>query len=149
MSEKKPLGLNVLRTNDKVDELRAAFAAGDRPTPAAAPVEPSAPALDEDQQTVRDRVIETLETIYDPELPVNIYDLGLIYAIDVDPDLNVKIKMTLTAPACPVADSIVREVEVKVRDTPGVSASKVELVWQPAWDKSRMTEAALLELGLL
>ena len=147
MSEKKSLGLNVLRTNDKVNELRAAFAAAP-PTPAAPPVA-AQPALDEDQQTVRDRVIETLETIYDPELPVNIYDLGLIYAIDVDAELNVKICMTLTAPACPVADSIVREVEVKVRETPGVSASKVELVWQPAWDKSRMTEAALLELGLL
>ena len=148
MTDKKPHGLNVLRTNDKVDELRAAFASSDRPaTPAASPV--ASPALDEDQQTVRDRVIQTLETIYDPELPVNIFDLGLIYAIDVDPGLAVNIQMTLTAPACPVADMIVREVETKVRATPGVASAKVELVWQPAWDKSRMSEAALLELGLI
>lgn len=147
MSEKKSLGLNVLRTNDKVDALREQLA-NDKPTPATAPIATPG-TLNEDQETVRNRVIETLQTIYDPELPVNIYDLGLIYAIDVDEELAVKVRMTLTAPACPVADSIVREVELKTRDTPGVSAANVELVWSPPWDKSRMTEAALLELGLL
>lgn len=148
MSEKR--SLNVLRTNNKVDELRRAFNADGPTGPTPSSVEPVASTpLDADQEAVRARVIETLETIYDPELPVNIYDLGLIYAIDVDAELEVKVRMTLTAPACPVADSIVREVEQKVRATPGVNAAKVELVWQPAWDKSRMTEAALLELGLL
>ena len=146
MTEKR--SLNVLQPNDKVDELRRAFAADGAPTPADVLPIASTP-LGDDQEAVRARVIETLETIYDPEIPVNIYDLGLIYAIDLDAASAVRIRMTLTAPACPVADAIVREVETKVRATPGVSASKVELVWQPAWDKSRMTEAALLELGLL
>jgi metal-sulfur cluster biosynthetic enzyme len=87
--------------------------------------------------------------VFDPELPVNIVDLGLIYAIDIDADYNARLKMTLTAPACPVADQIVREVEAKTRATPGVSSARVDLVWSPAWEKSRMSDAALLELGLL
>lgn len=138
MSEKR--SLNVLRSNDHVDALRASLAT-DRPTPAAAPA-PTGDAL-------RDAIVEQLQTVYDPELPVNIYDLGLVYEIDVSPENAVRVRMTLTAPACPMADSIVRDVETKVRATPGVSSAKVELVWSPPWDKSRMTEAALLELGLL
>lgn len=107
------------------------------------------PSLSEDQKIVRERVIETLQTIYDPELPVNLYDLGLIYDIAVDVDFNVQIQMTLTAPACPVAGTLPGEVERKVATVPGVASAKVELVWSPPWDKSRMSESALLELGLL
>lgn len=105
--------------------------------------------MSEDQKVVRERVIETLQTVYDPELPVNLYDLGLIYDIAVDADFNVKIQMTLTAPGCPVAGTLPGQVERRVAETPGVESAKVELVWSPPWDKSRMSEAAMLELGLL
>lgn len=110
---------------------------------------PEVTTADEDGKIVAERILESLQTVYDPELPVNIVDLGLIYAIDIDTDYGAKLKMTLTAPGCPVADQIVREVESKMRATPGVSEAKVELVWSPPWEKSRMSDAALLELGLL
>lgn len=143
--------LNVIQPNDKVEELRAAFK---NQPPMHSPNESIIsraldPALNDDQRVVRERVIETLQTVYDPELPVNLYDLGLIYAIDVDTDFNVMVKMTLTAPGCPVAGTLPGEVERKVASTPGVNNAKVELVWSPPWDKSRMSESALLELGLL
>jgi FeS assembly SUF system protein len=105
--------------------------------------------LSEDQKIVRERIIETLQTIYDPELPVNLYDLGLIYRIDVSPDFNVKIDMTLTAPACPVAATLPGEVQRRVEAVPGVNSAAVQLVWDPPWNRDRMSEAALLELGLL
>jgi FeS assembly SUF system protein len=110
---------------------------------------PEITTADDDGRIVAERILESLQTVYDPELPVNIVDLGLIYAIDIDADYNAKLKMTLTAPGCPVADQIVREVESKMRSTPGVAEAKVELVWSPPWEKSRMSDAALLELGLL
>lgn len=109
---------------------------------------PAITTADEDGRVVAERILESLQTVYDPELPVNIVDLGLIYAIDIDADYNAKLKMTLTAPACPVAGQIVSDVETKTRSTPGVNSAKVELVWSPPWEKSRMSEAALLELGL-
>ncbi len=96
----------------------------------------------------RQGVIEAISTVYDPEIPVNIYELGLIYAIDIDPECRVAIKMTLTAPACPVADILPGEVEEKVRAVPGVTDAKVELVWDPPWTPDRMSEAARLELGM-
>jgi FeS assembly SUF system protein len=99
--------------------------------------------------TVEDRVRAALKTCYDPELPVNIYDLGLIYELNVDPAGAVYVRMTLTSPGCPVADSLVHDVESKVKAVPGVTSARVELVWEPPWDKSRMSEGALLELGLL
>jgi FeS assembly SUF system protein len=99
--------------------------------------------------TLEERVIAALKTCYDPELPVNIYELGLIYELKIEPAGEVSIHMTLTSPGCPVADSLVREVQSKVEAVPGVTAAKVELVWEPPWDKSRMSEAALLTLGLL
>jgi FeS assembly SUF system protein len=96
-----------------------------------------------------EQVIGVLRTVYDPELPVNIYDLGLIYDIDVDPQPGkVHIKMTLTAPGCPVAQTFPGTVECAVRELPEVSAVCVELVWEPPWDKTRMTEAARLTLGM-
>jgi len=98
---------------------------------------------------VEDKIIDTLKTIYDPEIPVNIYDLGLIYEIDVDDENNVKIRMTLTTPNCPVADSIIAEVQQKVESTEGVKSVNLKLTFDPPWDESNLTEEAKLELGLL
>lgn len=97
---------------------------------------------------LRERVIATLRTIYDPEIPLNVFDLGLIYEVTID-GAEVEIQMTLTAPACPVAGQIVRDVAQKVGATPGVAKSHVQLVWDPPWTKDRMSDEALLELGLL
>jgi len=101
-----------------------------------------------ERELVREKVIEAIRTVKDPEIPVNIYDLGLIYEIDVQPFGVVGVRMTLTAPACPVADSIVKEVQDKVNAIPEVSGAYVELVWEPAWTKDRMSEDARLELNL-
>ncbi len=95
------------------------------------------------------RVIEALRTCFDPEIPVNIYELGLIYEVKVDPSGRVNIQMTLTSPYCPSAQELPLEVESKVRAIPGVTDVKVEVVWDPPWDPSRMSEAARLELGFL
>ena len=92
-------------------------------------------------------VMEALREVYDPEIPVNIYDLGLIYDVEVDEFGFVEIDMTLTSPACPVAGSLPGEVENKVRNVPGVTDVHVELVWEPAWSMDRMSEDAKLELG--
>lgn len=103
--------------------------------------------IDVDALTLQ--VVETLRLIYDPEIPVNIYDLGLIYEIFVDDDAVVHVSMTLTAPGCPVADMIVREVADQVGALPAVKQSHVRLTWDPPWTKDCMSEAAMLELGLL
>ena len=92
-------------------------------------------------------VMEALREVYDPEIPVNIYDLGLIYDVEVDEFGFVEIDMTLTSPACPVAGTLPGEVENAVRTVPGVSDVHVELVWEPAWSMDRMSEGAKLELG--
>ncbi len=99
-------------------------------------------------EVLKERVVDTLRTIYDPEIPLNVFDLGLIYEILVD-GADVEVRMTLTAPACPVAGQIVRDVAEKVGGTKGVARSHVQLVWDPPWTKDRMTDEALLELGLL
>lgn len=93
-------------------------------------------------------IVRALRQVFDPEIAVNVYDLGLIYELNVDEGHHVKIKMTLTAPNCPMADYVVGEVKKAVDDVPGVVSSDVELVWEPVWDKSRMSEEALIELGL-
>jgi len=98
--------------------------------------------------SLEDRIVAALKTCYDPELPVNIYELGLIYDLQVETSGAVAIRMTLTSPGCPVAGSLVQDVQAKVEAVPGVSSVRVELVWDPPWDRSRMSEAALLELGL-
>jgi FeS assembly SUF system protein len=98
---------------------------------------------------IETQVIEALRTCFDPEIPVNIYDLGLIYEIEANPSGAVGIKMTLTSPGCPAAGSIPPDVEAKVRVIPGVRAVKVDVVFDPPWDQSRMSEAAKLELGML
>lgn len=98
---------------------------------------------------IAQQVAEYLKTVYDPEIPVNIYDLGLVYEVDVDDNFNVKILMTLTAPNCPVADSLPAEVKQKAEAVEGVNEVEVELTFDPPWTKDMMTEEAMLELGLL
>ncbi len=95
------------------------------------------------------QVIEVLKTCYDPEIPVNIYDMGLIYEVKVDPDGIAAVKMTLTSPMCPVAESLPPEVENKIRRLPGITDVKVSVVWEPAWNPSMMSDAARLELGMM
>ncbi|MEY2937669.1 MAG: hypothetical protein RL062_258 [Bacteroidota bacterium] len=102
-----------------------------------------------DKDKLTEDIITTLKTIYDPEIPVDIYELGFIYGIDVKEDASFVISMTLTSPSCPVAETLPPEVESKVKETPGVSDCKVEITWDPQWDKSMMSEAAQLELGFL
>ena len=94
-------------------------------------------------------VVEALRDIFDPEIPVNIYDLGLIYGVDVSPDADVTITMTLTTPHCPVAESMPAEVELRASSVPGVRDAEVNLVWDPPWDPSKMSDEARLELGML
>ncbi len=98
---------------------------------------------------LKPKLIEALSTVYDPEIPVNIYEMGLIYDIDVNADGLVGIRMTLTSPGCPAAQSLPAEVKAKARAVPGVSDAWVDVVWDPTWDMSKMTEAAKLQLGLL
>ncbi|GGC03950.1 hypothetical protein GCM10011494_22990 [Novosphingobium endophyticum] len=98
---------------------------------------------------VYDGVIAALKEIYDPEIPVNIYDLGLIYGVDVSPDASVAVTMTLTTPHCPVAESMPGEVELRVASVPGVRDCEVNLVWDPPWDMAKMSDEAKLELGML
>ena len=109
-----------------------------------------APPVPVDAQVLEARVVDALKTIFDPEIPVNIYDLGLIYGIEVDAGrAHVEVQMTLTAPACPVAGILVQDTARKVGDVEGVATSHVQLVWDPPWTKERMSEEAMLELGLL
>jgi FeS assembly SUF system protein len=144
-----PKHLTVLPSSSKIEELRN---------------QPSAPkklvdqnlidrALDPtktpQQKAIEEKVIEAVRQVYDPEIPVNVYDLGLIYEIKVADDNGVEVKMTLTAPGCPVAGSLVAEVEKRIEGIDEVPRAKVELVWDPPWTRERMSEAALLELGLM
>jgi FeS assembly SUF system protein len=108
--------------------------------------EPSASAVDRGE--LEARIIEALRTVHDPEIPLNIYDLGLIYGLEVNEQGNAHVKMTLTAPACPVAGALVQEVHDKLLAVPGVAHAKTELVWDPPWTRERLSEAAKLELGL-
>jgi FeS assembly SUF system protein len=106
-----------------------------------APVEPGG--------DLYEAVIEALKEIYDPEIPVNIYDLGLIYGVEISPENHAKVLMTLTTPNCPVAESMPGEIELRVGAVPGVGHAEVELVWDPPWDPQKMSDEAKLELGML
>ena len=99
-------------------------------------------------EEIKQLLVETLKTVYDPEIPVDIYELGLVYNIDVSPEGKVDIRMTLTSPGCPVAESLPREVELKAASIEGVSEVRIDLVWDPPWTLDRMSEAARLELNL-
>ncbi len=102
-----------------------------------------------DQKTLEEKVIAALQTIYDPEIPLNIYDLGLIYKLAIAPSNAVKVEMTLTAPGCPVAGDIVAAVTQRIEAIPEVPRAEVELVWDPPWTRERLSEAARLELGMM
>ncbi|MDL2303855.1 iron-sulfur cluster assembly protein [Bacteroides sp. OttesenSCG-928-D19] len=98
---------------------------------------------------IEERIVEMIKTVYDPEIPVNVYDLGLIYNIDVADDGATTIDMTLTAPACPAADFIMEDVRQKVESVDGVTSTVINLVFEPAWNKDMLSEDAKLELGFL
>ncbi len=100
-----------------------------------------------DPQQVEAMVVEVLKTVYDPEIPVDIWELGLIYGIAVSPESDVTVRMTLTSPSCPAAEALPPEVEGKVAAVPGVRSARVEIVWEPTWNKDMMSEAAKLRLG--
>ena len=100
-----------------------------------------------DKAYIEDRTIEMLKTVFDPEIPVNVYDLGMIYKIDVQDDSSVELDMTFTAPNCPAADYILEDVRTKVESVEGVKSTNVNLVFEPVWDQSMMSEEARVELG--
>lgn len=123
--------------------------------PAPAPLAPAAAtaasATDGEASPLdlENRVIEVLRTVYDPEIPVNIYELGMIYKVDVTPPSAVHVKMTLTSPMCPVAGTLPGEVQDRIKNLHGVTDAQVELVWEPPWNPAMMTEAARLDLGMM
>jgi FeS assembly SUF system protein len=105
--------------------------------------------MDNEFLQIEEAIVDALRTVYDPEIPVNVYDLGLIYKVDLDEENNVAIDMTLTAPNCPMADYIMEDVQMKVEGVKGVNGVAVNLVFEPEWNKDMMTEEAKLELGFL
>jgi FeS assembly SUF system protein len=118
----------------------AGFLAGETETPAGG---------ESTNEELRDSVIEALKSVYDPEIPVDIYELGLIYDVVISEDGDATITMTLTTPHCPVAESLPNEVELRVLSVPGIRDAVVNLVWDPPWDPSKMSDEARLELGML
>jgi FeS assembly SUF system protein len=158
--------LTVLPHSGKVDQLRAEATKSSATTTASTtppkpkrerPILPhvnrisaSPAALKSERQLEIEReVIKACRNVFDPEIPVNIYDLGLIYDIDVDPEDRVHVRMTLTAPGCPVAGTLPPQIEQQIEAIPQVRAATVELVWEPQWTKDMMSEAAQLQLGLM
>lgn len=109
---------------------------------------PSGEQESTNEEQLRELVVETLKTVYDPEIPVNIYELGMIYEIEIEPTGRAVVTMTLTSPSCPVAGTLPLEVEDKVRGVPGLQDVKVDLVWDPPWTPDKISEAAKLELGI-
>jgi FeS assembly SUF system protein len=119
-------------------------------TPTSAPTPASGPGEAADgSKPLDERVVDALRTIYDPEIPVDIYELGLIYDVNIAADNGVHIVMTLTSPSCPVAGSLPGDVEKKVASVQGVASTKVDLTWDPAWTPEKMSEAAKLKLGMV
>ena len=124
--------------------------ANDQPSTPASPAADTAPASDPlATLKLKPLVIEAVSKVYDPEIPVNIYELGLIYDITVDSNNVVSIRMTLTAPNCPAAQTLPEEVAATTKKVPGVTDANVEVVWEPPWDKDKMSDAAKLQLGML
>ncbi len=121
---------------------------GDAALPAHAESPPTAELNADQIQDLELKIVDVLKTCHDPEIPVNIYELGLIYSVSIEPSGAVQIRMTLTSPACPVAGSLPPEVQAKVQAVAGVTSAKVDVVWEPAWNPDMMSEAARLELGL-
>ena len=128
--------------------------AANAPEPAAATghaedASPTAAPSDATPAQLREQIVEQLKTVYDPEIPVNIYELGLIYEVAVEDDGKARIQMTLTTPMCPAAEELPPEVETKARSVPGITTVELDLVWEPPWSPDMMTEAARLELGMV
>ena len=154
MSEKSEhVPLPVINQSAKVEQLRTEAA---QDPPAQKQIDSTIvsrfvdPNKTPQQKAIEEKVIDTIRLVYDPEIPVNIYDLGLIYNIDIDPkDNTVRVKMTLTAPGCPVAGELVMQVQKRIEAIAEVPEAIVELVWDPPWTRERMSEVAQLELGLL
>jgi len=120
-----------------------------QPEATAAPASPyPASAATADLAELESKVKAAMRTVYDPEIPINIYELGLVYGLQVEPEGKVQVQMTLTAPSCPEAQSLPARVQQVVQEVHGVSEAKVELVWEPAWTPQRMSEAARLQLGI-
>jgi FeS assembly SUF system protein len=147
--------LPVLPHSGKVEQLRQEIAMSnqnseDRVAEATPPTADAPVSQDKtiEYKLLEGKVIAALSSVYDPEIPVNIYELGLIYKIDIDAERNVNIRMTLTAPACPVAGTLPGEVEKKVEEIDEVKKATVELVWDPPWSRDMMSESALLQLGM-
>jgi FeS assembly SUF system protein len=153
--------LTVLPSSGKVEQLKheSASASGSiplppgpkHPTPAYVPHVNRTrkdPQLTDEQKALEEKVINAIRTVYDPEIPINIYELGLIYDIELKPENEVYVRMTLTAPACPVAGTLPIEVEKRIESIPEVKSAQVEIVWDPPWGKEMMSEAARLQLGL-
>jgi FeS assembly SUF system protein len=136
--ETPPRG-RVTETFERKKDYLAGFLAGEKPE------EPKGGAGGDLQASV----VEVLKSVYDPEIPVDIYELGLIYGVDISEDGDATIAMTLTTPHCPVADSLPNEVELRVLSVPGIRDAVVNLVWDPPWDPSKMSDEARLELGML
>ena len=144
--------MSDLLKNIKVKSVNPFVADKPQDTPAApVPAAAATPHAGTDAEGgLRERAIAALRTIYDPEIPINIYELGLIYTLDVnDADGTLYVEMTLTAPGCPVAQTFPGTVEARLREVEGVEEVSVKLVWEPTWTQDRMTEAARLQLGLL
>ena len=148
--------LPVLPSSGKVEQLRREMDAAENqamPADLRSARDPAhAPALattrSPELRLIEGKVIDACRQVYDPEIPVNIYELGLIYSIDVQEDRTVNIRMTLTTPACPVAGSLPGDVQRRAEAIDEVKAANVDLVWDPPWDKSMMSEAAMLQLGM-
>jgi len=117
-------------------------------SPAPAPPPAAAKEAGDKIKTLEEQVTDAVKSCYDPEIPVNIWELGLVYSLAVSPENDVEVKMTLTAPACPVAGTLPGEVEAKVKAVPGVRNAKVELVWEPAWTPDKMSKLARVMLGM-
>lgn len=142
--------LTVLPHSGKVDALRTQpTATHDVSSTSDGALSRTSNAVTVEQKLLEGKIIAAIRQVYDPEIPVNIYELGLIYAVDLKPDNSVVVDMTLTAPGCPVAGTLPNEVAERIKAVDGVTDAEVRLVWEPTWDKSRMSEAALLELGML
>ncbi|MCM3878963.1 MAG: SUF system Fe-S cluster assembly protein [Vicinamibacterales bacterium] len=137
--------------NDRIIPLADVPAPSQPLSAAPASEAPSAPFSRDPLNTLKftPQIVEALALVYDPEIPVNIYELGLIYDIDVDAEANVHVRMTLTAPACPSAQAIPLDAERRIREVEGLKDVKVEVVWDPPWTKDRMSDAAKLALGML
>jgi FeS assembly SUF system protein len=153
-SDSHKQSLHVLPSSGKAEQLRREMSENPHPPtversatdPANAPTTDA--SVPPEVRLLQGKVIEAVRQVFDPEIPVNIYELGLIYAIDVQPENVINVRMTLTTPACPVAGSLPGEVQRRIESIPEVKSANIDLVWDPPWDRSMMSEAAMLQLGM-